>query len=104
MRWKVVDYIKGEPREVEMGTCDYCFGTAWESGDVMVLEDAHGKRVEVEMYMWDWDDVTNLYIENVVDFSAWLTTHDVDDRATMNVYTLANLIQDYNWEKYGDDE
>jgi len=97
MRYKVVDYIENEREAVQTGTCELCFGSDIQNNDVLVVEDGNGKRIEVVLHEWDWGDLENYYIDNVVAFSDWLSKQDVD--CELDGYGVLNLIDLYYEEK-----
>lgn len=93
MKYKMIDYIKNEATEVETGTCEFCFGTGVQNNDVLLLEDESGKKVQLRMNDWDWGDLTNLYIENLIEFAAWLSEQEFEKE--LNEYSAYLLIDMY---------
>lgn len=77
MKYKVIDYVS-DVQEEQTGTCDLCFGTAWVENGSITVEDENGNKTEIFLTWWDWGDYHTIYIDNVVDFSAWLQERDVE--------------------------
>ena len=53
------------------------------------------------MTVWDWGDYDTIYIDNVVNFSAWLQERDIEpiDKKTEPFdqwYWLKKLVEKYN--------
>ena len=96
MKYKVIDYVS-DVREEQTGTCDLCFGTAWVENGSITVEDENGNKTEISLTRWDWGDYHTIYIDNVVNFSAWLQERDVepiDD--DINVWSwLYDLAEEY---------
>jgi len=54
--------------------------------------------------VWDWDDYDTIYIDNVVNFSAWLQERDVEPIYEKTEpydcwYWLNKLVEKYNEER-----
>ena len=99
---KVID-IGSNPRRIQFGTCELCFSYGTTENPYMVLEFPDGTQVTVETYDWDWGDYYETTVDNVVDFSAWLSEQELSDEYVKalknnNKYTLVGLINDYNWQ------
>lgn len=96
MKYKVIDYVS-DVQEEQTGTCDLCFSTAWVENGSITVEDENGNKTEIFLTWWDWGDYHTIYIDNVVDFSAWLQERDVepiDD--DINVWSwLYDLAEEY---------
>lgn len=96
MKYKVIDYVS-DVQEEQTGTCDLCFGTAWVENGSITVEDENGNKTEISLTRWDWGDYHTVYIDNVVNFSAWLQERDVepiDD--DINVWSwLYDLAEEY---------
>ena len=75
---KVID-IGSNPEETEFGTCELCFSYGIASDPYMVLEFPDGTQVTVDTYYWDWGDYFESTVDNVVDFSAWLSEQELSD-------------------------
>lgn len=100
MKYKVVDYIDNEATEEVTGTCELCFGRMFQNNDALVVEDEKGKRIEVVLNEWDWGDLTNYYIDNLVEFSAWLSKKEFDYE--IDGFGILSAIDDYYDEKEND--
>ena len=77
MKYKVTEY-NSDFQEEQTGTCDLCFGTAWVENGSITVEDENGNETEIVLTVWDWGDYDTIYIDNVVNFSAWLQERDVE--------------------------
>lgn len=105
---KVID-IGSDPKETQFGTCELCFSYGVADNPYMVLEFPDGTQVTLETYHWDWGDYFETSVDNVVDFSAWLSEQELSDEevgALKNdgTYVLIRLIQEYNWQLEETDE
>ena len=99
---KVID-VGGNPEEMQFGTCELCFSFGVVDNPYMVLEFPDGTQVTHNTYYWDWGDYFETTVDNVVDFSAWLSEQELADEyvgalKNNNRYTLIGLINDYNWQ------
>ena len=99
---KVID-VGGNPEETQFGTCELCFSFGVADNPYMVLEFPDGTQVTHNTYYWDWGDYFETTVDNVVDFSAWLSEQELADEyvgalKNNNRYTLIGLINDYNWQ------
>ena len=105
---KVID-VGSNPEETQFGTCELCFGYGTADNPYMVLEFPDGTQVTHNTYYWDWGDYFETTVDNVVDFSAWLSEQELADEyvgalKNNNKYTLIGLINDYNWQLEEEDE
>lgn len=100
MKYKVVDYVSNV-EEVEFGTCELCFHTGYAEQGHLVIEDELGKKEDIPLYQWDWGDCYEIYIDNVVDFSHWLSQKNEPPLEEIdNLFSwLSNLVSDYHEEK-----
>lgn len=100
MKYKVVDYVSDIQKE-QTGTCELCFGTAWVEEGSITVEDENGKATEISLTWWSWGDYDTIYIDNVVNFSAWLQTRDVEPiTEETNAWTwLDELVEKYSEEQ-----
>ena len=102
---KVID-VGSNPEETQFGTCELCFSYGIADNPYMVLEFPDGTQVTVETHYWDWGDYFESTVDNVVDFSAWLSERELSDddvEALKNdgKYTLILLINEYKLEVGG---
>lgn len=105
---KVID-IGSNPRRTQFGTCELCFSYGMADNPYMVLEFPDGTQVTVDTYHWDWGDYFDTTVDNVVDFSAWLSEQELSDEEVEVLksdgkHTLIRLIQEYNWQLEEADE
>lgn len=76
MKYKVVEYMS-DIQEKQTGTCELCFGTAMVENGSITVEDENGKATKIFLTWWSWGDYFTIYIDNVVNFSAWLQEQEV---------------------------
>ena len=105
---KVID-VGSNPEETQFGTCELCFSYGMADNPYMVLESPDGTQATVHTYYWDWGDYFESTVDNVVDFSAWLSEQELsddDDEVLKNdgKYMLICLIDEYNWQSEETDE
>lgn len=77
MKYKVVEYMS-DIQEEQTGTCELCFGTAMVENGSITVEDENGKATKIFLTWWSWGDYFTIYIDNVVNFSAWLQEQEVE--------------------------
>ena len=97
---KVID-VGSNTEEVEFGTCELCFSYGTADNPYMVLEFPDGTQVKHETYYWDWGYYYESTVDNVVDFSAWLSEQelsndDVEVLKNGDKHALIRLINEYN--------
>ena len=105
---KVID-VGSNPEETQFGTCELCFSYGIADNPYMVLEFPDGTQVTVETHCWDWGDYFETKVDNVVDFSAWLSEQELSEERVKALknggnYTLIELISEYNWKLEETDE
>ena len=104
---KVID-VGSNPEETEFGTCELCFSYGVADNPYMVLEFPDGTQATVETHYWDWGDYFETTVDNVVDFSAWLSEQELSDeyveKLKDNKYVLISLIDEYNYRLEETDE
>lgn len=100
MKYKVIDYVS-DVQEEQTGTCELCFGTAMVENGSITVEDENGKTTKISLTWWDWGDYYTIYIDNVVNFSAWLQERDVEPiTEETNAWTwLDELVEKYSEEQ-----
>ena len=99
---KVID-VGGNPEETQFGTCELCFSFGVADNPYIVLEFPDGTQATLESYYWVWGDYFETTVDNVVDFSAWLSEQELSDEEVEELknggnYTLIELINEYNWQ------
>lgn len=105
---KVID-VGSNPEETQFGTCELCFSYGVADNPYMVLEFPDGTQATLETYHWDWGDYFESTVDNIVDFSAWLSEQDLSDEDVEELkndgtYVLIELMQVYNWQLEETDE
>ena len=99
MKYKVIEY-NSDVREEQTGTCDLCFDTALVENGSITVEDENGKTTKIDLTWWSCGDYFTIYIDNVVDFSAWLQERDVKPIDEVNDWSwLDRLVEEYNKEQ-----
>ena len=100
MKYKVIDYFS-DVQEEQTGTCELCFGTAWVENGSITVEDENGTETKIDLTVWDWGDYFTIYIDNVVNFSAWLQERNVEPiTEETNAWTwLDELVEKYSEEQ-----
>ena len=101
--------VGSKPEETEFGMYETCFGYGVVNNPYMILEFPDGSQVAQETYYWDFEDYVEIVVDNVTDFSAWLSEQELQDRYVEalkndNKYTLIGLINEYNWQLEETDE
>ena len=109
MRCIKVIGIGSKPEETQFGTCELCFSYGVANNPYMVLEFPDGTQVTAETHCWDWGDYWEYSVDNVVDFSAWLSEQELSEERVKALkndgkYTLIELINEYNWQLEETDE
>ena len=104
MKYKVTEY-NSNMQEVQTGTCDLCYGTDLVEEGSITVEDENGTETEIDLTVWDWGDYDTIYIDNVVNFSAWLQERDVEPIGDCDPWAwLDSLVDDYEYEEELEDE
>lgn len=99
MKYKLIEY-NSDVRKERTGTCDLCFGTAFVENGSITVEDENGKTTNIKLTWWSWGDYFTIYIDNVVDFSAWLQKRDVEPIDEVNDWSWLNeLVERYSEEQ-----
>lgn len=100
IKYKVTGY-HSDYRKEQTGTCELCFGTALVENGSITVEDENGTRTEIYLTEWDWGWFDTIYIDNVVNFSAWLQARDVEPitEETELWSWLNELVEEYNKEQ-----
>ena len=105
---KVID-VGSNPEETQFGTCELCFSYGIADNPYMVLEFPDGTQVTLETYYWTGGDYWESSVDNVVDFSAWLSEQELLDEEVEYLknggkHALIRLIEEYNWQLEEADE
>lgn len=99
MKYKVIDYFS-DVQEEQTGTCEVCFSTADVENGYITVEDENGVKTEIYLTYWSWGDFFTIYIDNVVNFSAWLQERDVEPIDDVNEWSwLDELVEEYYEEE-----
>lgn len=99
MKYKIIEY-NSDVREEQTGTCELCFGTALVENGSITVEDENGKTTEIVLTWRSWGDYFTIYIDNMVEFSAWLQKRDVEPIDEVNDWSwLDQLVTEYDEEQ-----
>lgn len=82
MTLKLIDLDQyDEPEEIQTGTCEMCFGTDYCSYPSLLFKKSDGTNIVVDIYyMMPWTNaVEELYIDNVVNFAAFVAKKKLPD-------------------------
>ena len=107
---KVIDVGCNPKDDVTFGTCEVCLSYDNEvDNPYMVLEFPDGTKVTHNTYHWDWGDYYETTVDNVVDFSAWLSEQELSDEDVEALkndgkHALIRLIDEYNQQLEEEDE
>ena len=101
MKYKVTEYFS-DMQEEQTGTCELCFGTALVENGSITVEDENGKETEIYLTTWDWGDYDTIYIDNIVEFSAWLQERNVENVENCDEWAWLNELVDEYDERKGD--
>ena len=103
MKYKVVEYMS-DIQEEQTGTCELCFGTAMVENGSITVEDENGKATKIFLTWWSWGDFFTIYIDNVVNFSAWLQEQEVEPISKdTNLWSWLNKIVAKYYEEQEDE-
>lgn len=96
---KFVD-LKTKEEEVQFGTCELCFSTGTVDNPVfkfkIIKEDGIEESIEINGYAWDWGDYDEIYIDNLVDFAAFLVPLEFDNSVIFDEDWLWKIADCYN--------
>ena len=105
---EVID-VGSNPEETQLGACELCFIFCVADNPYMVLEFPDGTQVTVDTHHLGWGGYYETSVDNIVDFSAWLSEQELSDERVKalknnNKYTLIILIDEYNRQLEKTDE
>lgn len=96
MKLKLID-VEDHGEEVTFGTCDLCMSEGWADNPVFIFEKEDGTRFDVDGYVWDWGDYFELYVDNVINFAAFVASKDFKPDFDQEI----NAKGWNNWDGYG---
>ena len=95
MKYKVID-VETDYEEVVTGTCELCMSTEYINHGSIILEDENGTEVYIPLFnSLGWGYYDEIYINNIVDFSAWLQEQDIEPIVNDEFYRLEELLELY---------
>lgn len=100
MKLKLID-ILSDPQVTQAGTCELCFHTITCSYPEFIFEKVDtGERFRKKGYVWDWGDYSEVYIDNVIDFAAWVVMHDFEEGfEKCHFHEFEELIETYEIDR-----
>lgn len=103
MKLKLVG-VNNFPEYTEVGSCELCMGTMWVDQPVFVFEKEDGTKVEIDGYDWQWGHYDQVYIDNVVEFAAYVSEQDFPKDTELDEGWLWQLCQDYDYRDEEDED
>ena len=105
---KVID-VGSNPEETQSCACELCFSYGMADNPYIVLEFPDGTQVTHNTYYWRWGNYFEFGVDNVVDFSAWLSEQELSDEDVEALkndgkHALIGLITEYNLQLEEEDE
>lgn len=104
---KIVD-VGSNPERTQFGTCEVCFSWGIADNPWVIIEFPDGKQIKIDTFEWNWGDYWPYYVDNVIDFSAWLSEQEIEEEFVARLRkgdssVLINLIESYHWSKEDED-
>lgn len=97
MKLKLIDMKQSDPQAVQTGTCELCFGTTTATEPVFIFQEVETQKVHtVDGYYWNWGDYRQVWVDNVIDFAAFVAAYDFDEEDCFNYYWLDGLVDEYD--------
>ena len=95
MKYKVIA-VESDYEEVVTGTCELCMSTEYINHGFIILEDENGRKVDIPLWKYyGWGYYDEIYINNIVGFSAWLQEQDIEPIVDDEFYRLEELLELY---------
>lgn len=92
MKYKVIA-VESDYEEVVTGTCELCMSTEYINRGFIILEDENGRKVDIPLWnYYGCGYYDEIYINNIVDFSAWLQEQDMNQLLMMNFIDWKNFL------------
>lgn len=101
MRIKLVDSRTEHSDDVEYGTCELCMHTGPGSFTTITLEDYNG-RYDLDLFFWCWGDLFEISIDNLANFSVFLSKFHFDNDYRLDYADLDTLASGYKSWAAGD--
>lgn len=95
MKIHLVDVDKSNGQEEQMGTCELCFWTGWCDNPVFIFKTEDGEKITINGYWWDWGDYDQVYIDNLINFEAWLGKHNWSKDTEFDTDWLIEAVNEY---------
>lgn len=97
MKIKILDYRAWEEKEVEL--CDMCMSTGSAMFEQVLVQHDDGDPYWVDLYAWDYGHLSQVHIDNVPRFAAWLSEQSLDPAEyghKLSYYDMADLADKYD--------
>lgn len=99
MKIEILDYRSWEDEEVEFGTCELCMSTGSAMFEQVLVQQDDGTPYWVDLYAWDYGDLSQIHIDNLPRFAAWLSEQDLDPAEyghKLSYYDMVDLADEYD--------
>lgn len=99
MKIEILDYRGWEEKEVEFGTCEMCMSTGSAMFEQVLVRHDDGDTYWVDLYAWDYGHLSQIHIDNVPRFAAWLSEQDLDPAEyghKLSYYDMVDLADEYD--------
>ena len=99
MKIEILDYQSWEDNEVEFGTCEMCMSTGSAMFEQVLVTQDDGTPYWVNLYAWDYGDLSQIHIDNIARFAAWLSEQSLDPAEyghKLSYYDMVDLVDEYD--------
>lgn len=99
MKIEILDYQSWEEEEVEFGTCEMCMSTGSAMFEQVLVQHDDGDTYWVDLYAWDYGHLSQIHIDNIARFAAWLSEQDLDPAEyghKLSYYDMEDLADEYD--------
>lgn len=99
MKIEILDYQSWEDNEVEFGTCELCMSTGSAMFEQVLVQQDDGTPYWVDLYAWDYGHLSQIHIDNIARFAAWLSEQDLDPAEyghKLSYYDMEDLADEYD--------
>ena len=94
MKIKLIN-VENFPEVTTVGTCELCYSTRQVDNPVFHFEKEDGTQLSVDGYYWSWGDYDQVWIDNVVDFAAFISGKDYPEHTVLNCHWLFEEVWEY---------
>lgn len=99
MKIEILDYQSWEDNEVEFGTCEMCMSTGSAMFEQVLVQQDDGTPYWVDLYAWDYGHLSQIHIDNIARFAAWLSEQSLDPAEyghKLSYYDMEDLADEYD--------